>query len=139
MSDGQAPIASQPAGSQEVDRIRDIIFGAQMRDYGQQFANVRRDMERLQGGIDQLAEQLAEQDRSQADRLQALRRELRKADDDLRAELRDTAQKLTSDKVDRMDLGQVFIEIGNYLKTGGAASDLLKSLMEAEQEPDREG
>ncbi len=127
------------ASSQEVDRIRDIIFGAQMRDYGQQFDTVRRDLERLQAGIDHLSEQLAEQDRGQADRLQVLRRELRKADDDLRAELRATAQKLAGDKVDRMDLGQVFIEIGNYLKTGGTTTGLLKTLVDVEQEADREG
>jgi predicted nucleic acid-binding Zn-ribbon protein len=125
--------------SHEVDRIRDIIFGTQMRDYGQQFDNVRRDLERLQGEIDHLAERLAEQDRVQADRLQALRRELRKADDDLRAELREAVQKLTGDKVDRMDLGQVFIEIGNYLKTGGTTSGLLKTLVDVEQEADRDG
>jgi uncharacterized coiled-coil DUF342 family protein len=139
MSDKQASSVSQPAASQEVDRIRDIIFGAQMRDYSQQFDNVRRDIERLQGEIDHLAEKLADQDHSQADQLQALRRELRKADDDLRAELRDTAQKLTGEKVERVDLGQVFIEIGNYLKNGGTATGLLQTLMEAEQEPDREG
>jgi len=127
------------ASSQEVDRIRDIIFGSQMRDYGQQFDTVRRDLERLQGEIDHLAEQLTEQDRGQADRLQVLRRELRKADDDLRSELREAAQKLTGDKVDRMDLGQVFIEIGNYLKTGGTTTGLLKTLVDVEQEADREG
>ena len=127
------------ASSQEVDRIRDIIFGSQMRDYGQQFDTVRRDLERLQGEIDHLAEQLTEQDRGQADRLQVLRRELRKADDDLRSELREAAQKLTGDKVDRMDLGQVFIEIGNYLKTGGTTTGLLKTLVDVDQEADREG
>lgn len=127
------------SSSQEVGRIRDIIFGTQMREYEQQFVQVRRDLERLQGEIDHLVEQLADQDRSQGERLQALRRELRKADDDLRAELRDAAQKLTSDKVDRADLGQVFIEMGNYLKTGGTPSNLLKTLVEAEQESGREG
>jgi ElaB/YqjD/DUF883 family membrane-anchored ribosome-binding protein len=139
MSNEQAPFASQAGTSQEVDRIRDIIFGVQMRDYGEQFDHVRRDLERLQDEIDHLADQLANQDRNQGDRLQALRRELRKADDDLRDELRDRAQKLTGDKVDRMDLGQMFIEIGTYLKTGGTATGILKSVVEAEQEPDREG
>lgn len=139
MSNEQTLLASQPGTSQEVDRIRDIIFGAQMREYNQQFNQIRRDLERLQGEIDRLSEQLADQDRSQGDRLQALRREVRKADDELRTELRDTAQKLTGDKVDRQDLGQVFIEIGNYLKSGVIATGLLKTLVAAEQEADREG
>ena len=125
--------------SQEVGRIRDIIFGAQMRDYEQQFSVVRRDLERLQGELDHLVEQLADQDRSQNDRLQALRRELRKADDDLRAELRDVTQQLTNDKVSRVELGDLFIEMGNCLKSGGSPDGLLRTLVAAEQEPGRDG
>ena len=82
-------------------RIRDIIFGPQMRDYAQRFQNVQRDLERLQQEIDRLAEQLASQDSDQGKKLQNLRRDMRQADGDLRDELRQTAQKLTTDKVDR--------------------------------------
>jgi len=40
------------ANSQDVERIRDIIFGSQMRDYQQQFEALQRDLARLQQEID---------------------------------------------------------------------------------------
>jgi hypothetical protein len=127
------------ASSQDVDRIRDIIFGTQMRDYQQRFEAYQRDLARLQKEIEQLNEQLAEQDSAQSKKTQALRREMRQADDDLRDELRETAKKLTVDKVERVDLGQLFLEIGNRLTEGRSVGDLLKSLVEGEQDSGRDG
>ena len=134
MSDEQANAMPQAESAQEVDRIRDIIFGSQMRDYSQQFQAVQRDLERLQQEVDRLTEQLAEQDRGQGKKLQNLRREMRRADDDLRDELRQTAQSLTAEKVDRVALGELFIEFGMHLKTGASLADLLKDLGEKEQD-----
>jgi len=133
MADEQTEITSQTESVQEVDRIRDIIFGPQMRDYQQRFQIFQRDLERLQQEIDHLTEQLADQDSSQSKKLQDLRREMRKADDGLRDELRETAQRLTIEKVDRVALGELFIELGTHLKTGGSLAELLKSLEEQEQ------
>jgi chromosome segregation ATPase len=134
MTDEQADTMSQVESAQEVDRIRDIIFGPQMRNYEQQFQAVERDLERLQQEIDRLTEQLADQDSSQTKKLQNLRREMRQADDGLRDELRQTAQKLTNDKVDRVALGELFIELGTHLKTGGSLADVLKGLGEKAQD-----
>ena len=132
MSDEQVNATPEVGSEQEVDRIRDIIFGHQMRDYDQQFQIVRRDLERLQQELDRLAERLADQDSSQAKRLQELRQEMRRADDDLRDELRQATQTLTNDKVDRVALGELFIELGTHLKSGGFL-DLLKDLAEKKQ------
>jgi predicted nucleic acid-binding Zn-ribbon protein len=128
MTDEQANAMSQVESAQEVDRIRDIIFGPQMRDYEQRFQIIQRDLDRLQQEIDRLAEQLTEQDSSQGKKLQNLRREMRQADEDLRDELRQTAQNLMTDKVDRVALGELFIELGTHLKTGGSLADVLESL-----------
>jgi len=133
MSDEQVNATPEVGSVQEVDRIRDIIFGHQMRDYDQQFQIVRRDLERLQQELDRLAERLADQDSSQAKRLQELRQEMRRADDDLRDELRQATQTLTNDKVDRVALGELFIELGTHLKSGGFLVDLLKDLAEKKQ------
>ena len=118
------------ASSQDVERIRDIIFGTQMRDYQQQFEALQRDVARLQQELDQLNEQLAEQDSNQGKKIQALRRDTRQADDELRSELRETAQKLATDKVERADLGRLFLEIGTHLTEGRSIDDLLQSLVE---------
>ena len=127
------------ASSQDVERIRDIIFGTQMRDYQQQFGAVQRDLARLQQDVDQLNEQLAKQDSNLGQKVQALRREMRKADDDLRTELRDTAQRLTTGKVEQVELGRLFLEIGNNLTQGKSIGELLQNLVEGEQDSDRDG
>jgi predicted nucleic acid-binding Zn-ribbon protein len=138
MTDEQTSATSAVESAQEMDRVRDIIFGPQMRDYAQRFQAVERDLERLQQETDRLAErlaeQLADQDSSQTKKLQNLRREMRQADDGLRDELRQTAQRLTNDKVDRVALGELFIELGTHLKTGGSLADVLKGLGEKEQD-----
>jgi chromosome segregation ATPase len=127
------------ASSQDVERIRDIIFGTQMRDYQQQFEALQRDVARLEQEIEQLNEQLAEQDSNQGKKVQALRRDTRQADDALRSELRETAQKLATDKVERVDLGRLFLEMGTHLTEGRSVGDLLKSLVEGEQGSGDEG
>jgi predicted nucleic acid-binding Zn-ribbon protein len=134
MTDAQAKALRGTEPTQEVDRIRDIIFGTQMRDYEQRFQNVQGDLDRLQGEIDRLTEQLSEQGTDQGKRLQNLRQEMRQVDEALRDELRQTAQKLTLEKVDRLALGQLLIEVGTQLKTGGSLSDLLDGLEENKTE-----
>jgi predicted nucleic acid-binding Zn-ribbon protein len=134
MADEQTEATSQAESAQEIEHIRDIIFGAQIRDYNQRFQTIQRDLERLQQEIDRLAEQLVDQDSAQRKKLQELRREMRQADDDLRDELRQTAQALTTEKVDRLALGELFVELGTHLKTGGSLADLLRNLGEQAQD-----
>ena len=122
----------QPETGQDVDRIRDIIFGSQIRDYERRFETFQRDVERLQQELDRLTEQTVEQDNKQSSKLQGLRREMRESDDHLRSELRQTTDQLITDKVDRASLGDLFIELGNQLKTGGSLSNLLQGLEEKE-------
>lgn len=118
----------------EVDRIRDIIFGSQMRAYEGNFQTIQRDFERLRQELDRLNEKLDEQDKSHNQKLQALEKEMRKADDSLRSELRETAQKLTDEKVDRKVLGDLLIELGNQLKSAGSISGVLKEMLEAKDD-----
>jgi hypothetical protein len=113
---------------QEVERIRDIIFGNQMRDYDRQFQALQRDLKRLQQELDRLNEQQADHDSSQGKKLQDLRQEMRKADGALREELRDTIERLTAEKVDRVALGQLFIELGTNLTSGGSLTELVYTL-----------
>jgi hypothetical protein len=60
-----------------------------------------------------------------------LQRESRDSDEDLRRELREMVEKLTHDKTDRQSLGQMLVEIGGQLISGGNAvslDDLLTGL-----------
>jgi septal ring factor EnvC (AmiA/AmiB activator) len=113
---------------QDVGRIREIIFGSQMRDYEQRFRLLQRDLEGLQGELEALREQVSAQGKEQDKKLQALRDDTRQSDDDLRAEMRQTADRLTTDKVDRSTLGDLLIELGNRLKQDSALGSLLETL-----------
>ena len=130
MTDEPAKASPPLESAQDVDRIREIIFGSQMRDYQQRFQSLQRDLVRHQQEIDHLAEQLSEQGSNQGKKLQSLRQELRQADEDLRDELRQKGQKLTAEKVDRVVLGELFIELGTHLKTGGSLADWVTELRE---------
>jgi len=128
MSEDTPQPIPQLKASQDVSRIRDIIFGPQIRDYEQRFQTLVRDLERLQQELDHTTEQLSDQDVVLDKKIQALRKEARQNNDDLRAEMRENVQKLTFDKVDRITLGELFIQLGTNLKTGGSLTELLKSL-----------
>ncbi len=78
--------------------------------------------------IEQVNCTMAEHEAAQKTTLQALRQELRKADADILEELRQIMQRLTDDKTDRSTLGELFIELGNHIKSGGNLADLLQSL-----------
>ena len=128
MAEKDSDNVSQAGTPQEVDRIRDIIFGTQMRDYDGRFEAVKRDLDRLQQELERFNAQLEEQDSDQTKKLQTVRQELRTSDDGIRDELRATAQRLTSEKVDRENLGDLFIELGRQLKTGESLGGLLSGL-----------
>lgn len=70
----------------------------------------------------------ADHEAAQKTTLQSLRQELRKADADIREELRQVMQRLTDEKTDRSTLGELFVELGNHIKSGGNLADLLQGL-----------
>jgi uncharacterized membrane-anchored protein YhcB (DUF1043 family) len=113
---------------QDVGRIREIIFGSQMRDYEQHFRLLQRDLESLKDELDALREQSSKQNKEQNKKLQKLRDDMRQSDDNLRAEMREAADRLTMDKVDRSTLGDLLIEMGNRLKQDSALGSLLETL-----------
>jgi chromosome segregation ATPase len=85
----------------------------------------------LKAELEQLNCALNDHDTAQKSTLQQLRQELRKADADLREELRQVMQRLTDDKTDRSMLGELFVELGNHVKSGGSLSDILQGLDQA--------
>ncbi len=71
----------------------------------------------------------ASQYREQYERkLEALKSESRKAEDDLRAELRRVATRLGDQKTDRKVLATMLMEIATRLETGSSVSGLLEDL-----------
>ncbi|MFN8489226.1 MAG: hypothetical protein U0350_16710 [Caldilineaceae bacterium] len=68
--------------SEKVERIREILFGAQMREFTQKFDLVQREVVRLQQEIIRLNEQLREQDKT-------LRKQLREEGERLATQLQE--------------------------------------------------
>ena len=122
--------ASLELDQQGVNRIRDIVFGPQMREYEQRFQQIKNDLERMQQEMERLSDKLIDQDAEQLKKLQALQQDMRKSDDTLRNELRESSQKLTDEKVDRVTLAELFIELGNNIKSGGSLTDLTGMLVQ---------
>jgi predicted nucleic acid-binding Zn-ribbon protein len=102
----------------EVGRIRDIIFGNEMRDYDRRFDSLQGDLDRLQQEIDRLRSQQVEGESSVNSRVQTVRDEARKADDAIRAELRETATRLGEDKVGRAQLAALLEAMAGALRSG---------------------
>lgn len=115
---------------QEIERIREIVFGTQMRQYASSIAMLQQDVERLGQEVANLNGQLAERDASQAKTVQALRQEFRDADQSTRNDLRLMAQQVEDDKMGRDQLSGLFIELGNQIKEGGSLANLLQNLLE---------
>jgi len=124
---------------EKVDRVRDILFGSYMRDYGQKFDRLTRELVRLNQEIDRLQEQLRDQDKRQSQQLQSAEQRLAQALYDLDARHTEQAQQLGSqvrsseravfdevsrlsnqlnhNKADRTLLATLLIELGTTLKT----------------------
>ena len=81
---GSRITASVTNSKEKVDRIRDIIFGAQIREYTQRFDTITRELARMNQEVTRLSTQMQEQEKR-------LRSEIRQESDRLSAQLQDQA------------------------------------------------
>ncbi|RLT39362.1 MAG: hypothetical protein DWI57_10435 [Chloroflexi bacterium] len=126
--------SKNPATSpQDMERVREILFGGVIRDYDARFATQQRDLERLQRALEKTNEQLAAQDSAQNKKLQEARQDFQTAIDDLRAETRSALDRLSAEKVDREQLGNLLIEMGNQIKGTGILSSMLDGLLQTDE------
>ena len=124
----------------EIERIR-----AQGPMVQQLFTQVRQQemlSRDLQSGVGEVRESLSRQERELMElraavgerhdqherRLDALKRELRQAEDSLRSELRRVADRLDERKTDRKALAAMLIEVATRLETGSSVTGLLEEL-----------
>lgn len=115
---------------QDMERIREILFGGVIRDHEARFTKLQRDLERLQKALDKSNEQLAAQDSAQNKKLQEARQDFQTSEDDLRAEMRSAVDRLSAEKVDKEQLGNLLIEMGNQIKGTGILSSVLGGLLQ---------
>ncbi|PJF46459.1 MAG: hypothetical protein CUN48_13685 [Candidatus Thermofonsia Clade 3 bacterium] len=70
----------------EVDRLREILFGAQIEEYERRFADLRREVQRIGIDLDETRERLADLEKTMARRIEMLELDVRKLTDDVRRE-----------------------------------------------------
>lgn len=108
----------------DVLRIREIIFGAQMREYEQRFRRHEERMQDLQNQINTLAAQTEAQFQQwQAEtqrQFDELRAEMQRRFEALEAQLIAHVERLRYEKTTRFDLGDMLIELGERLKRDGS-------------------
>ncbi len=102
-------LARQRIQGAEVDRLRQVIFGEQMEEYERRFADVRREMERILSDMRTVQDSVAEFEKSQTKRIEALERDLRRAHDELRRDVdrlgsRETALQQLVTRAQQQDL-----------------------------------
>jgi oligoendopeptidase F len=130
----------------ELDRIRDIIFGSQMKSYEGQFDLLANELSLLGKQLNELRADLAQQSGAQQARTDELERALsdrigqaesdlesqaHQLAEDLRNEFSQALTALKEDKASRLDVGDVLVEMGTRLKQQFAVTDLLGDLDEA--------
>lgn len=104
------PIQEATAGVGNIDKIRDIIFGAQMRDYERRFARLEERLlkeaadarEDARRRFDSLETFIKQEVHALGDRLKSENQQRTQGDEDLTRELRDAARALTN-KINALD------------------------------------
>ena len=118
MSKSKTGSAASPAESEkEVGRIRDIIFGDQMKDYDHRFVAFQSDLDSLHEELDGVRKQLADENARLTKRMQTQRDELRTAIDDARAELRRSAEHHSSVHLERERLAELLDRVSVELRS----------------------
>jgi len=129
----EADSVKSATSPQDLERVREILFGGVIRDHDTRFATLQRDLERLQKALDRTNEELANRDSAQSKKLQEARQAFQTENDEMRAELRSSVERLSSAKVDKEQLGNLFIEMGNQIKGNGTMNAVLDGLLQASE------
>ncbi len=121
------------ASPQDMERVREILFGGVIREHNARFVTLQRDLDRLQQALDKANEQLSAQDNGQNKKLKDAQLDFRNEIDGLRAEMRSAVDRLSEEKVDREQLGDLLIEMGNQIKGNSMLSSVLDGLLQTKE------
>ncbi len=131
---GAPAAAAAPETAESLDKVRDILFGSQMRTVerrlGQleerllrELAGVRAELERQVGAVEAAArkgsaaldERLKGEQAKRADEVKALRAELRRLGEQFAADLQGAVAELRTEKTDTASLVEVLTEMAQRL------------------------
>lgn len=118
-----------------IDQIRDLIFGEQIRDYDRHFKSLSKDIKSVKTSLDQsiaeLAERLSAEESDRKKEMDTLSKKIESVDSHLRKLLsrmetrcNEEFTRLDDDKTDRLEMANLLVELSLRLKK----EDLLEEL-----------
>jgi hypothetical protein len=120
-----SPSSGQDSASPDsLEKVRDILFGAQMRDNERRFAHLEEGLlkesadlrEETGSRFDTLENFIKQEIAALSDRVKAEMDEIRRQHEDLSLTLSRETRQLSSDKLDRVALANLFTELAIQLK-----------------------
>jgi len=112
-------MADQKSSGQNIDQIRDLIFGEQIQKYERRFKEFAQDSKKLNELIEEVRQQLAADSEMQKAELEqkinAVKKDLQKIQSNLQQAVKEV-EGLQSDKVDRLQMANLLIDLGMRLK-----------------------
>ncbi len=118
-----------PTQSDEIARVRDILFGSNMREYERRFRNIEEELDRHKESLDALWQRLDALEAKVEQNQRQVLQEIRKQVEQLYTRLQKRIDQLEQDTVAEVTLGDLLIELGSRLK-GGAVTESLQGLIE---------
>ncbi len=127
--------APQPNSGNNIEQIRELIFGESMREYERRFIELQKRVEKNQARFEETVQELRQQIETAngkgKESLNGLKKELDEAArgihqelETMKAELLDKIQQLALDKTDRLQLANFLTELALRLK----GEDVLQQL-----------
>ena len=106
--------AKSPQELEKLSAIRDIIFGNEIKEYNQEFTDIKKILDANKADSDEKDEQLKNELNSKIDELSAkMDSKLDALDERLSASI----AALSEEKTDRQKLGDLLMKIGQELKS----------------------
>lgn len=103
-------------GLEELERVREILFGSVARDQDKRIQQLQAEIVRLQQSLSQTNAQLAEQHRQHVEQVEDLRKYVDENNRSFRSEMEMSINQLNEDKLNRSTLGDLLIALGSRLK-----------------------
>jgi hypothetical protein len=112
-----------PASSDNLEKVRDILFGAQMRDYDRRSVHLEEGLRKESADLreetrlrfDSLENYIKQEIAALTESVKAEMDDIRRKHEDLSSILSRETQRLSSDKLDRAALANLFTELANQL------------------------
>lgn len=109
-----APTAAQD--EQPLEKIREILFGRQMSGVDERLAVIQGEMADLKKSVEALSAKLEESRVSSDQKLEHARRGLRMSITNAQMQLKEIAEKVENEMVDRATLADLLTQLGNSMK-----------------------